>query len=87
MMPVSPPIVKTKMNPIANSIGVSNVNDPFHIVPSQLKTLMPVGIAITIVVYMKKSWAATGIPTVNMWCAHTDVLMKAIANIASTIER
>ena len=34
------------MKPIENSIGVSNVNCPFHIVPTQLKNLMPVGTAI-----------------------------------------
>ena len=32
--------------PTENSIGVSNVNWPFHIVPIQLKNLIPVGTAI-----------------------------------------
>ena len=53
--PVKPPIVNTKRKPIANSIGVSKVIEPFHIVASQLKTFTPVGTAISIVAYMKNS--------------------------------
>jgi hypothetical protein len=40
------------MKPIANSIGVSKVIDPFHIVASQLNTFTPVGTAMSIVAYM-----------------------------------
>jgi len=53
--PVKPPIVNTKMKPIAHSIGVSNVIEPFHIVAIQLNTFTPVGTAINIVAYMKNS--------------------------------
>ena len=56
---------------MANSIGVSKVIEPRHIVASQLNTFTPVGTAISIVAYMKNSCPAAGMPTVNMWCAHT----------------
>ena len=82
MSPVKPPIENTKMKPQAKSIGVSNVIEPFHIVAIQLNTLTPVGTAISIVVYMKKSWAAAGMPTVNMWCAHTMNDRIAIDDVA-----
>ena len=60
--PVKPPIVNTKMKPTANSIGVSKVIEPFHIVATQLNTFTPVGTAISIVAYMKNSCPATGMP-------------------------
>ena len=69
--PVKPPIVKTKIKPIAQSIGVSNVIEPRHIVATQLKIFTPVGTAINIVAYIKKSWPVTGMPVVNIWCAQT----------------
>src|SRR5882672_871846 len=69
--PVKPPMVNTKMKPTANSIGVSNVIEPRHIVASQLKTFTPVGTAISTVAYMKNRTPAVGMPTVNMWCAQT----------------
>ena len=59
-------MVKTMMNPIAKSMGVSNVMDPLHMVASQLKIFTPVGTAISIVAYMKKSCPVSGMPVVNM---------------------
>ena len=50
--PVNPPRVNRKRKPIANSIGVSKLNDPFHIVATQLNTFTPVGTAMSIVTYM-----------------------------------
>ena len=35
---------------------------------------------------MKKSSPLSGIPTVNMWCAHTMNEMKAIEAVAYTID-
>ena len=46
IIPVSPPIVNKKINPIANSIGVFKKIDPSHIVATQLNILIPVGTAI-----------------------------------------
>ena len=60
--PVKPPIVNTKMKPTANSIGVSKVIEPRHMVAIQLKTFTPVGTAISMVAYMKNSWPVTGMP-------------------------
>src|SRR5690348_4332350 len=84
--PVKPPIENTNTKPQAKSIGVSNVIEPFHIVAIQLKTFTPVGTAISIVAYMKKSCADALIPTVNMWCAHTMNDRIAIEEVAYTID-
>ena len=84
--PVKPPIVNTNRKPIANIIGVSNVIEPRHIVATQLNTFTPVGTAISIVAYMKKSWPVTGMPVANMWCAQTMNERIAIDAVAYTIE-
>ncbi len=60
--------------------------EPRHIVASQLKILTPVGTAISTVVYMKNSSPASGMPTVNMWCAQTMNDRKAMEAVAYTIE-
>ena len=59
-------MVKRITNAIANSMGVSNVIDPRHMVATQLKTLTPVGTAISIVQNIKNSSPASGMPVVNM---------------------
>ena len=66
----------------ANSIGVSNVMAPRHMVAIQLKTLTPVGTAMDMVAYMKNNSPARGMPTVNMWCAQTKNDRKAMAAVA-----
>ena len=53
--PVKPPMVNTKMKPIANSIGVSKVMEPRHMVATQLKIFTAVGTEINMVAYMKNS--------------------------------
>jgi len=73
-------------NDSAQSIGVSKVIDPLHIVATQLNTFTPVGTAINIVAYIKYSSPATGIPVKNMWCAQTIYDKKAIEAVAYTIE-
>ena len=83
---MKPPIVNTKMKPTANSIGVSKVIEPRHMVAIQLNTFTPVGTAISIVAYMKNSWPVTGMPVVNMWCAQTMNDRIAIEAVAYTIE-
>ena len=69
--PEKPPKVNRNRKASANSIGVSKLIDPFHMVAHQLKTFTPVGTAISIVESMKNSCPASGMPTVNMWCAQT----------------
>jgi hypothetical protein len=51
--PVTPPTVNKKINPNANKIGAFNSTELPHKVASQLKILIPVGIAITIVAAVK----------------------------------
>ena len=64
--PEKPPIVNKITNANANSMGVSKVIAPLHIVATQLNTLTPVGTAINIVAYMKNNSPLIGSPTVNM---------------------
>ena len=63
--PEKPPMVKRITNAIANSIGVSKVNEPWNMVDTQLNTFTPVGMAITIVAYIKNSSVTKGKPTVT----------------------
>ncbi|ETJ93521.1 hypothetical protein D029_0178B, partial [Vibrio parahaemolyticus 970107] len=66
--------------------GVSKVNAPRHMVATQLNTFTPVGTAINMVQYIKNNSANTGMPVVNMWCAHTRKERSAILHVAYTIE-
>jgi hypothetical protein len=52
-IPVSPPNVNKKINPLAKSIGVFKTILPPNIVAIQLKILIPVGTAIIIVAAVK----------------------------------
>jgi hypothetical protein len=51
--PVNPPIVNKAKNPNTNNNGVLNFKLPPYRVASQLKILIPVGTAITIVAAVK----------------------------------
>lgn len=53
IIPVRPPMVKRKINPKAQRIGSSYLIRVPKKVASQLKTLIPVGIAIIIVAAVK----------------------------------
>ena len=66
-----------------NSIGVVNCSWPRHMVPIQLKNLMPVGTAISRLSREKKGSSTT--PVVNMWWAHTPVDRAAMAMVAKTM--
>jgi len=65
--PVTPPNVNNFINPTEKVRGVLKFNKPSHIVPNQLKTLIPVGTAITIVADVKYDLVSMSKPTVNMW--------------------
>ena len=80
MTPVRPPKVNVMRKPIAQSIGVSKVTDPRHIVPIQLKIFTPVGTAMSIVI-SEKNGSSTE-PVTYMWCAHTVTDSAAIAIVA-----
>ena len=84
--PVNPPMVNTKMKPTENSMGVSKVIEPRHMVAIQLKIFTAVGTAISMVAYMKNSWPVTGMPVVNMWCAQTMNERMAMLDVAYTME-
>ncbi len=70
------------MNPTANSIGDSKVSWPRHMVPIQLKNLIPVGTAIRNVAN-EKNGSSTA-PVANMWCAHTSTDSHMIISVANT---
>lgn len=84
-IPVKPPMVKRKMKPRAHSIGGSHLMVPPCSVANQLKTLMPVGIAMIMVADVKYARVSTSIPTVNIWWAHTMKPRNPIDSIAHTI--
>src|SRR5579872_4042117 len=81
--PVTPPRRKAKRNPMQNSIDVEKMSCPRHIVPIQLKNLMPVGTAMSNDSSEKKGSSTR--PVVNMWCAHTPVDSAAMAMVAKTM--
>src|SRR3954468_13494202 len=67
-MPVRPPNRKVARKPTANSIGVSKVSLPFHMVPIQFTNFTPVGTAIRNVLSEKNDSRTA--PVANMWWAH-----------------
>ncbi|MNW06058.1 hypothetical protein D3C71_2024000 [compost metagenome] len=66
MTPVTPPIVKVGMKPAANRLGVVKRTCPPHMVNSQLKILIPVGTAISMVETENKAFATGPRPVVNI---------------------
>jgi hypothetical protein len=81
-IPVSPPKVNKKINPRAHNIeGVKDKYEPCKVV-NQLKTLIPVGTAITIVTVVKYARVSTSMPTENIWCPQTTNPKIPIVNIA-----
>jgi len=64
--PVTPPSVNKKIKAIVNNIGVLKVAFPPHNVAIQLKTFIPVGTAIIIVVEAKYARVSISSPTVYM---------------------
>ena len=69
--------------PRAINMAVENHISPLHIVPIQLKILMPVGTAIMRLMNEKKGSSTT--PVVNMWCAHTPSESAPIESVAKTM--
>src|ERR1700730_12618311 len=85
MIPVRPAIRNWNRNAMQKSMGALNWILPPHIVPIQLKILIPVGIPTIIVVITKKLFAYELIPTVNMWWAQTLMLTNPMHTVAATI--
>src|SRR2546425_11669398 len=82
MTPVMPPSRKFSMKAMLHHMGVGKVILPPHIVPIQLKNLMPVGMAIR--KDMKEKNGLSTAPVVNMWCAQTVIDRPAMASEANT---
>ena len=87
MTPESPPITNIERKPSANSIGVRRWSFPSHIVASQLKILIPVGIAMRSVVIIIGTRSHDDMPLTNMWCAQTEKPSTTIAISESAISR
>lgn len=85
--PVSPPIVNKNTNPKAHIIGVVKFSRVPLAVAIQLKTLIPVGTAITMVAPVKYARESTSNPTVYIWCPHTIRPRRPMAHIAYCIPK
>src|SRR5215831_10130438 len=81
--PVSPPIVKSPMNPYAYSIGVSHDTEPRYIVAVQLKTFTADGIATRKLRIEKIKAEYTDSPATNMWWPQTRNPSTAIPRLAT----
>ena len=81
MIPVIPPNKKVTKKPITQSIGVSKVTWPRHIVPIQLKNLTPVGTPIKNVIKEKNGRRTC--PLANIWWAQTATESAEIAIVAA----
>src|SRR5215831_9577748 len=86
MIPERPPIVNMPMKAMAKQHAVRNRIAPPHSVESQLKILIPVGMAISIDMSEKAESAMGPMQTANMWWAHTPKPRKPISAVAYTID-
>src|SRR3954464_8270479 len=82
-----PPMTKVTMNPSDHRIGTVKQTRPPYIVNSQLKTMTPVGTAMTMVMTPKKPLTSALAPMVKKWCSQTRKERMQIAMVAATIER
>src|SRR4029077_9252390 len=85
--PVIPPMTNVTMKPMDHRTGTVKRTRPPYIVNSQLKTLTPVGTAMTIVMTPKKPLTLALAPIVKKWCSQTKKERTQIAIVAATIER
>ena len=69
-------------NATAKQNGVRNRSEPPQRVDSQLKILIPVGMAISIDVSAKAESAIGPMPTANMWWAQTPKPRKPMSAVA-----
>src|SRR3546814_16788444 len=81
-----PPMTKVSMKATVHIIGNSKRMRPRYMVKSQLKSLAPVGIEITIVVMPKKLLTLAPEPMVKKWCSQTMAENMAIQIIEKTNE-
>jgi len=83
MIPVNPPKVNNVIKPSTHIKLIDiTVFTLLYILVTQEKTLIPVGIAITMVAEVKYARVSKSIPTVNIWCAQTMQPITPILTIA-----
>ena len=82
--PEIPPITNVERKPAAKKRGVFITIVPRHSVASQLKILIPVGIAIANEDSMKNASTTVAVGVANMWCAHTSMLRNVIPAAEAT---
>jgi hypothetical protein len=80
-----PPMVNIARNATENSMLVVKRMLPPHMVPSQLKILIPVGMPMSIVDSAKKLSAMGPIPVANMWWLHTPHPSQPMSTPLNTI--
>jgi len=85
--PEIPPMTNIVKKPRANSIGVSNLRTPRHIVANHENTLIPVGTAMIAVVIIIGIRIQLCIPETNMWWAQTVNPSTTIASSENAIIR
>src|SRR6476469_7832526 len=85
--PEMPPSVNMVMKPSANSMGVLRWITPLYKVASQLKILMTVGTAISIVGIIIGMRSHDDMPDTNMWWAQTVKPRKTMASSEKAIIR
>ena len=85
MIPLIPPMVNRATMATAKSMAVRNWIFPPHMVASQLKIFTPVGMAMIMVLMVKKESAMGPSPVVNMWWLHTPQLMNPMSAPLNTM--
>src|ERR671939_567600 len=83
--PEIPPITNIDRKPAAKYSGVLKTIVPRHSVASQLKILIPVGIAIVNDDSMKNASTTSAVGVANMWCAHSSMLRNVMPADEATI--
>src|SRR4051812_26642942 len=83
--PEIPPITNIERKPAAKYRGVLSTIVPRHSVASQLKILIPVGMAIANDESMKNASTTLAVGVANMWCAHTSIDRNVIPAADATI--
>ena len=86
MTPAIPPKEKVLMNPKNQYMGVANLILPLNIVAIQLKTRIPVGIAMSSVIMPKNELTSAPAPMVKKWCSQTRIEMNITSADDTSVE-
>jgi hypothetical protein len=85
MRPVSPPITRMKKKPITKRNGARKLRRPVAMVAIQQKICVAVGIAIIMLIAVKKALPSSGTFVANMWCTQSPNDRNAVAMSETTI--